>query len=235
MYKTKIVNPHQVENNAYITIGDPYKNPNQNMFRQEDPKAKRTSDKPFASKMRPMNAENGNFSKLTYSSSPFKDSTGYLASQPLDKRPKDFAFGSHDASRRDEFSSNIATEQYRQTLRTEAMHMKRHMKKELEDPFNDSEPATKDPPMILSASGTWRRETLYDVGRSKVTEFDPKSTRDRFYKTVADREKKIGTYRPTSTVVGESAWNTEYKPPAFGAASSVKNFYDHSHLKVHGI
>lgn len=240
MYTTKSFSTKKVDNNAYITIGDPYHDPKANTFRQEDPKAKRTSDKPFASKLRPMNAENGNFSKLTYSSSPFKDANSYLATQPLDKRPKEFAFGSHDASRRDEFSNNIATEQYRQTLKTEMAHMKKYAMNngtsELDSvDLASSNPASTNPPMLLSASGTMRRETLYDIGRNKVTEFDPKSTRDRFYKTVSDRERNLGTYRPTSTVVGESAWNTEYKPPSHGAASLVKNFFDNSHLKVHGI
>lgn len=235
MYNTKLLNTRVVDNNAYITIGDPYKDPKANMFRQDDPKAKMTSDKPFASKLRPQNAENGNFSKLTYSPSTFKESNGYLATQPFEKRPKEFAFGSHDASRRDEFASNIATEQYRQTLKTESYYMNKNANKELLETFKDTNPASDSPKLILSASGTLRRETLYDIGRNKVTEFDPKSGRDRYYKIVSDREKNNGTYRPTSTVVGNSAWDTEYKPPTHGAASLVKNFFDNSHLKVHGI
>jgi hypothetical protein len=236
MYSTKLKNTKHVDNNAYITIGDPYHDPKANMFRQEDPKAKKTSEKPFGSKLRPMNAENGNFSKLTYTPSAFKETNGYLQSQPLDKRPKEFAFGSHDASRRDEFASNIATEQYRQTLKKEAMYMNKNANKELLETFQASGGSSGPPQkQLLSASGTLRRETLYDIGRNKVTEFDPKSTRDRFYKTVSDRDKNNGSYRPTSTVVGDAAWNTEYKPPSHGAASLVKNFFDNSHLKVHGI
>lgn len=183
-----------------------------------------------------MNAENGNFSKLTYSSSAFKESNGYLQSQPLDKRPKEFAFGSHDASRRDEFASNIATEQYRQTLKTEASYMNKNINKDLAASIREGGNSSSPPPkMFESASGTMRRETLYDIGRNKVTDFDPKSTRDRFYKTVSDREKNNGAYRPTSTITGDAAWDTEYKPPSHGAASLVKNFFDNSHLKVHGI
>jgi hypothetical protein len=184
-----------------------------------------------------MNAENGNFSKLTYSGSAFKESNGYLQSQPLDKRPKEFAFGSHDASRRDEFASNIATEQYRQTLKTEALYTNKNVNKELLETFQDTGTGPQSPQnkMLQSASGTMRRETLYDIGRNKVTDFDPKSTRDRFYKTIGDREKNNGSYRPTSTIVGDAAWETEYKPPSHGAASLVKNFFDNSHLKVHGI
>jgi hypothetical protein len=234
MYNSKRLNTKLVDNNAYITIGDPYHDPKQNMFRQDDPKAKKTSEKPFASKLRPMNAENGNFSKLIYIPSAFKETNGYLQTQPLDKRPKEFAFGSHDASRRDEFSSTIATEQYRQTLRTENKYTKKHMNPDVLDNLQDTGFQIIEPKMMLSASGTMRRECLYDIGRTKVTEFDPKSTRDRFYKTVSDREKNTGSYRPTSTVIGDAAWETEYKPPRHGAASLVKNFFDNSHLKVSG-
>jgi hypothetical protein len=49
MYNTKLLNTKHVDNNAYITIGDPYHDPKANMFRQDDPKAKKTSEKPFGS------------------------------------------------------------------------------------------------------------------------------------------------------------------------------------------
>jgi len=235
MYNTKLLNTRVVDNNAYITIGDPYVDPKPNMFRQDDKNAKKTSDKPFASKLRPQNAENGNFSKLTYTPTAFKESNGYLLTQPMDKRPKEFAFGSHDASRRDEFASNIATEQYRQTLKTETFFTNKNANKDLLETLKNTSPSKEPAKMLLSASGTLRRETLYDIGRNKVTDFDPKSTRDRYYKIVSDRDKNNGTYRPTSTIVGDSAWETEYTPPSHGAASLVKNFFDNSHLKVHGI
>lgn len=167
--------------------------------------------------MQPTNAENGNFGKLTYAPSVFKESNMYLSTQPLDKRSK--GFGSRDASRRDEFTSSIRTEQYRQSIRKEMSTFSN----------TDSLPSdeldraqTAPPAMLLSASGTLRRETLYDIGRSKVTEFDPKSTRDRFYKPTQNRDRQLGHYQPTSTVIGQSAWNTEYKPPSHGAASLVK-------------
>lgn len=35
MYSTKLINKNLVENNKYITIGDPYKDPKANMFRQD--------------------------------------------------------------------------------------------------------------------------------------------------------------------------------------------------------
>lgn len=176
--------------------------------------------------MKPTNAENGNFGKLTYAPSVFKETNMYLATQPLDKRSK--GFGSKDASRRDEFTSSIRTEQYRQSIRKEMQHFNHTDAL----PSDTLERAQSAPNMLLSASGTLRRETLYDIGRTKVTEFDPKSTKDRFYKSSTDRERKLGLYQPTSTIIGQSAWNTEYKPPSHGAASLVKNFFDNSHIKV---
>jgi hypothetical protein len=166
--------------------------------------------------MLPHNAENGNFGKLTYAPSVFKESNMYLSTQPLEKRVK--GFGSHDASRRDEFTSSVRTEQYRQSIRKETQILP-HTELLPEDELDRAQSAP--PAMLLSASGTLRRETLYDIGRSKVTEFDPKSTKDRFYKS-GGKDRQLGLYQPSSTVIGQSAWNTEYKPPSHGAASLVK-------------
>jgi hypothetical protein len=166
----------------------------------------------------PNNAENGNFGKLTYAPSVFKESNMYLSTQPLEKRVK--GFGSHDASRRDEFTSSVRTEQYRQSIRKETQALP-HTDLVLEDELDRAQSAPSSPAMLMSASGTLRRETLYDIGRTKVTEFDPKSTKDRFYKS-GGKDRQLGTYQPSSTIIGNSAWNTEYKPPSHGAASLVK-------------
>ncbi len=40
MYSTKLVNPKIVDKNAYITIGDPYKDPMRNPFRAAAPTVK---------------------------------------------------------------------------------------------------------------------------------------------------------------------------------------------------
>ena len=213
MYSTKLVNKGVVEGNKYITIGDPYRDPLANTFRQD-----KKGEKNFKVPLVPMNAENGNFGKLTYAPSAFRETNMYLTTQPLESRKK--GFGSKDAHKRDEFTSAIRTEQYRQSIRTEN-EMSKRAKGGL-DLDTIPRASTAPPAMLLSSSGTWRRETLYDIGRSKVTEFDPKSSRDRFYKRSMDRERNLGPYRPTSTIIGESAWNTEYKPPTHGAASLVK-------------
>lgn len=223
MYSTKLVNKAMVDGNKYISIGDPYYDPKANMFRQD-----KKGEKNFKVPLVPMNGENGNFGKVTYAPSAFRESNMYLTTQPLEGRKK--GFGSKDAHKRDEFTSAIATEQYRTTIRTENAMSKAASQNLDVDPFPRAQ--TAPPAMLLSASGTWRRETLYDIGRTKVTEFDPKASRDRFYRRDMERNKTLGPYRPTSTIIGESAWNTEYKPPSHGAASLVKNFFDNSHIKV---
>lgn len=164
--------------------------------------------------MKPNNAENGNFGKLTYASSLYKEVNTYISTQPLDKRKR--GFGTKDASRRDEFTSSIRTEQYRQGIRKEMSILKAPSEPVCIERSNTA------PPMLLSESGTLRRETLYDIGRTKVTEFNPRSSRDRFYNSNSSKEKKLGPYRPASFAIGDSAWDQEYKPPTYGATSEVK-------------
>eukprot|EP01034_Spumella_vulgaris_P026753 gene26753-33381_t len=71
----------------------------------------------------------------------------------------------------------------------------------------------------------------YDIGRSSVTDFNPKASRDTFYTFDAEKGKHLGDiHTPVSFNIGECAWNTKYKPPAYGGKSEVRNFYDKSHL-----
>lgn len=60
---------------------------------------------------RPVNADNGNFAKLKYSSEPFQEIERYTKTQPLSKR--NLGFGTKDAFKRGEFTATIRTEQYR--------------------------------------------------------------------------------------------------------------------------
>ncbi len=184
----------------------------------------------------PQNAENGNFAKLTYVAEGYFESNKYMNSQPLDGRKK--GFGTRDAHRRDEFCNDIRTEQYRETLRKEKLLtgegpevVKEKLTKLL------AERAQRDLTLSGSASksGTFRSEKVhqYDIGRSRTTAFDPKSTKDAFYKFDPENGRCLGeTVRPCSYDIGDSAWNVTYKPPVFGGKSEVKNFYDKSHLNV---
>lgn len=227
MYSTHMLNKNMVDGNKYISVGDPYKDPPINMFRQD----KKGENKPMVVHMIPQNADGGHFSKLRYASCNYHETNRYMQTQPLDKRHK--GFGSKDAHRRDEFSSSIRTEQYRETLRKELILMKKQqaIAKAIKgrDVLDDL-PVNK---ANMSESGK-RTRPLYDIGRTKVTEFDPKASRDRHYKFDNAKGRKSGPYRPESFVVGSSAWDVTYKPPSNGATSQVKNFFDNSHLKVAG-
>jgi hypothetical protein len=178
------------------------------------------------------NAENGNFSKLSYVAEGYFETNKYITTQPLDKRK--LGFGTKDAHRRDEFSNDIRTEQYRETLRKEKLLT-------AETPEAVKEKLTK---MLatraaydttLGFENSSRKEKIYqfDIGRSRATAFDPKSIKDTYYKFDTEKGRHFGdTVKPISSDIGDDAWNIHYKPPSFGGKSEVKNFYDKSHLNV---
>lgn len=178
------------------------------------------------------NAEHGNFSKLSYVAEGYVETNKYITTQPLDKRK--LGFGTKDAHRRDEFSNDIRTEQYRETLRKEKLLtaegpevVKEKLTKML------AERAAYD--STLGLGNTQQREKIYqfDIGRSRTTQFDPKSIKDTHYKFNPDKGRHFGdTVKPISNDIGDDAWNIQYRPPSFGGKSEVKNFYDKSHLNV---
>eukprot|EP01038_Epipyxis_sp_PR26KG_P008343 gene8343-11287_t len=236
MYSTKLVNKNFVDGNAYITVGDPYSDPKANPFRQ--PKKGEKAPNPFRTVTIPKNAENGNFSKLTYVSGGFFENIKYKDTQPLDNRKK--GFGSRDASKTDEFANSIRTEQYRETLRKEKELLAQNSEKIKEDLTRllaqRAMSITKDTLALSQSSGFSYSQKVpqYDIGRTRVTEFDPKSTKDHFYKFDDERPKRFGETgnQPVSYQVGAAAWEVGYKPPAHGGKSETRNFYDKSHLNV---
>lgn len=183
----------------------------------------------------PQNAGEGYFGldgkSFTYQSEKYQEQRPYLQIQPPDKRK--LGFGTHDASRRDEFSQTIRTEQYRETL-----------KKERETIGNVGETeATKklveehDNAPREFVAGKKEIEHLYDVGRNIHTEFDPKNGRDMFYnmKNGYKHEKRMGSFRTAAQDIGDGAWQYKYSKPEFSAPSQVKNFFDQSHLDIAGL
>lgn len=156
----------------------------------------------------------------------------YKDTQPLDQRKK--GFGSKDASRRDEFSNVIATECYRETLRKEKLlssekpeDIERKLRTLMEDRMSTG--------TFNQSTRAFRTEKVhqYDIGRTRTTEFDPKSIKDNFYRFDPDGGKEFGsTIKPVNCDIGDNAWKVTYKPPSHGGRSEVKNFYDKSHLNV---
>jgi len=231
-----------VHDNAYLHKGDTYHDPVPNPFRQgakpAKGKEKSEADKPpapFMTALVARNAENGNFGKLTYVAPRAKltklepgeredlpDIIKYITVEPLEKRKN--GFGTHDASRRDEFSNNIRTEQYRETLYKEkrlnaenSEQLQERLNKLLEEraKFGATSPASStEGESTFSYS---QRVRQYDIGRNRITAFDPRSTKDAYYKFEHDRPKRFGELpKPISCDIGDVAWDITYKPPSHG-------------------
>lgn len=167
----------------------------------------------------------------------YKETNKYITTQPLDSRKK--GFGTKDAHRRDEFSNNIRTEQYRESIRKE-INLLNSNKDQFEAKLNkllstrtSSSNGESTRPFTTGSFNYSQTGAQYDIGRTRVTPFDPKSSKDSYYKFKDDTPKRFGEFvKPVSTDLGSTAWDVEYKPPSFGGKSLVKNFFDKSHLSV---
>jgi hypothetical protein len=234
-----MVNKNMMDNNAYITVGDPFSDRTANPFRQGKKGEKLT---PFQTKIIPVNAENGHFAKIVYVPEGYKETNKYITTQPLDSRKR--GFGTKDAHRRDEFSNNIRTEQYRTTIRKEIEILNKNKDKvearltqllatkAMEETNNMANTRSS----TGSADGFFdysQRVSQYDIGRNRITPFDPKSIKDTYYKFNDEQGKRLGqSGRPVSCDLGLNSWDVHYQPPSHGGKSLVKNFFDKSHLGV---
>jgi hypothetical protein len=164
----------------------------------------------------------------------YLETNKYKDTQPLDARKK--GFGSKDASRRDEFANSIRTEQYREGMVKEKFLMSQNSEKLKEDLTRllAQRTITESRASTTNGFSYSQKVSQYDIGRTRITPFDPKSSKDRFYQFDSDRDKRFGVtgQKPISYNVGDLAWSLHYKPPSHGGKSEVKNFYDKSHLNV---
>lgn len=230
MYSTRLMHKNAVDGNAYITVGDPFKNPNGNPFREGK---KGEKNVPVKTAMVAHNADgNGNFLKVTYMPSGYLEATRYLNTQPLASRK--LGFGSKDAFKTDEFSNAIRTSQYRESIRKDTFLAKSRggveKTKELLDQYEER--LARNPKPAFKGKDYSARVPQFDIGRERVTEFDAKSTKDTYYKFSDEHGKRMGSYRPVSADVGATAWTQKYQSPAHGGRSQVQNFFDKSHLTV---
>lgn len=230
MYSTRLVHKNTVDGNAYITVGDPYHGPQSNPFRQ--PK-KGEKSLPVKTAMVAHNADgNGNFLKLTYMPSGYLEATRYLGTQPLASRK--LGFGSRDAFKTDEFSNAIRTSQYREGIIKELNNMKSGGSMERTQKILEEHAAREaaNPAPEWKGKNYSERVAQFDIGRSRNTEFDAKSSKDTYYKFDDKHGKRLGMYKPVSLDVGSSAWSHKYRPPANGGKSEVQKFFDKSHLTI---
>lgn len=227
MYSTKLLNSQLVPGNAYITVGDPYQTPNQNPFRNA-PKLKKDEkpSDPFRTTRFPKNAENGMFTKLEYKGGDVEETITYLKTQPIESRKN--GFGSHDAKRKDEFSSSVRTEQFRGTIKKENQILKHKFEEDFlkyADTINNESSQSED-----------HRIYQFDVV-NRDTDFDPKQKRDTFYKTGAKSgsfsrpESSSLGFRPMSAEWGKGVDKCDYHPPEHGGHTATSCFYDKSHIR----
>ncbi len=175
---------------------------------------------------------NGNFVKLTYMASGYLEATRYLQSQPLASRK--LGFGSKDAFKTDEFSNAIRTSQYREGIIKEIELAKNSGSFERTQQMlaEYAEKSRLNPTPEWKGKDYSEQISQFDIGRSRVTPFDAKSSKDTYYKFDNEHGKRLGMYRPVSVDVGNNAWGHKYRPPANGGKSEVQKFFDKSHLTI---
>merc|ERR1711988_1115402 len=221
--------------NKYTRLNNPYIDPNRKL-------PGRWKGPPVHCERLPQNAGNGLFGynnkPYNHMSEPYTETRKYAKDKPSFKiGPTDLAFGTHDASKRDEFAATIRTEQYRETLKREHRILDSQRDIDAEKALVEKIKNTKKE----FVPGLTECEFLYDIGKSQTTPFDPKSASDTFYQrqpsNKLDPKKgslRMGPYVTSSSAIGVGTWETPYSKPAFGTVSPTKHFSDRSHLRVEG-
>jgi hypothetical protein len=174
----------------------------------------------------------GHFHKNKYSSEKYVDTNTYLKKQPLDKRS--LGFGSKDAHKRDEFTTTVRTEQYREQLKFESLTKPADVDGKVMEAWGEqSKKETSFP------AGLKETKFLYDIGRSQETAFDPKSSRDTFYnalmcKSRTRTNRRTGGYHLSSSDIGSGVEELDHGKckPTHGHHRATKEFYDRSHLNI---
>jgi len=204
---------------------------------------KRWKDKQMMVPGKPTNAGAGYFGLMGRAFDYMPDK--YVEQLPYGKREpyatRKLGFGTHDASKRDEFCQRIRTEQYRDLLKREKRLLGKgvgsaNLEARLQagrDRLAADKIRQKE---LRQAVGLDAPKFLYDVGRSRETKFDPKMHRDKFYNThtAHKREMRRGGYRTASQDIGNGAWAVQ-RVEHFGRSHATRAFYTQSHLEVQDI
>lgn len=213
------------KNLGYIGVNDAYKDP---AFRSKI--SSRFKGKQFITNP-PKNPSGdvGHFDKLIHKGGAYIDRTRYIDTQPVDKRHMGFC--SRDAARRDEFSTHIRTEQYREQLKCELSVANRLTKNAA------PKQAWADKGKKTFPQGLKETRHLFDIGRKQETAFDPKSSRDTFYNVLMCKSRNRGDRRTggayvSSAEVGDGIAGLDHGAwkPKHGLRHATKEFYDRSHV-----
>jgi len=222
MYSTKELNKNIAK--SYLSQGDPYREPG-------EVKHSRHKGKQFVTQPSKLTCDGGGyFQRQNYASDPLLDNTMYSKTQPTRK----LGFGTHDASRRDEFMSHIRTEQYRETLAREMKIIEQQKENNHAENQELKEFIKSQSEKHTFPEGLKETKYLYDIGRENETEFNQKSHRDTFYTMRTGNSKykrNNGHFHLSSQSIGDGVNEVEYKP-ANARLATTKQFYDKSHLQV---
>ena len=219
----------QTEAGRYITIGDPYK--------EKHGVPPRWKEKQLQVVHAPENSGGGYFGLMgepfTYVPDRYADQLPYTKTQPHAQRQ--LGFGTHDAAKRDEFTQRIRTEQYREMLKREKRLTARVPEHKLRAARERLEGVdVKQAQEARAAVGLAAPDHLYDIGRSRDTQFDPKQARDKFYntKTARAREMRRGGSRTASQEIGDGVWAQKNESQIHGRSHATRSFYSNGHLEV---
>lgn len=229
IYSDKFVHKKvQCEQGRYITIGDPYKDPGNELPVRWKAKQLRTPH-------HPENAGGGFFGLMgkpfIYMPDRYAAQLSYTKSQPFASRR--LGFGTHDAFKRDEFTHRIRTEQYRDLLKREKRLLRPITQSEIEAARRRAILAEEAAAIKRAEVGLAPPNYLYDIGKSRETPFDARLARDAFYNPLhaRQREPRYGPYRTSSADIGHGAWKA---PPVehHAKAHATRTFYTHGHFQI---
>lgn len=159
-----------------------------------------------------------------YASEPYKETNGYLKGQPPSRRRR--AFGSHDASRRDEFLTHIRCEQYRQQLKQEARITNKHLRRRsVADGAGGAAAAAAAAAASMEAA---KPRPSSAAPTRRVTMYDRVHTTERNRRLSKTGPRNLGNLTLASRAVGLEAWAVQR--PEYGARSKTKDFYFHGHV-----
>lgn len=208
---------------TWISIGDPYVKPRVKTEKNLAP------IKVHYPKMGNDNMDTGCFHKVKYYPDVYNTSCGYMDTQPLKDRK--LGFGSHDASRRDEFHHRIRELQWKEVLKKEKTFLDRvaavnNQKKGL----NITKEKMKDHPVAKPKKAA---RLQYDVSRSED------GIRKRWgHVKIIDKPKSM--LNKTRDLGGQKISSHEYGGHIkghvfchrFGRVALTNTFYDKGHLEI---
>lgn len=239
LYRTHHLN--EKNSKDFLTIGDPYSKKAEIMPRYKK--------KQFQTNPAKRGQTEGYFNKGVYLPDSYMDNKRYIVIEPLANRKQ--GFGSRDARRRDEFSSDVRTRQWREKLASEKCYT--------DVPADQLEELTNRPIMDPIQEATLRASTYrgkynhmpqlfqtkvpfhaYDIGRREDTSTPicNKCSRDTFYckhrlrRSSQDTLRRPGT-APT-TYGNYGSWDDSMpqadRPPTVGERyTAIKPKHGHVH------